>query len=91
METISADQWCDVVLKEYDEAFELLRYPVNGKEESTLLKSARQRRAQMKLATATIKADVAMFVMQLIRDASRGTIIIDVPEAQLDIKLVWNK
>lgn len=94
METYPADKWCEDSLKEYEaQTQELieLRFKTNGEEESTLLRSARIRRAEKKLAVATIKADAASLVLQLRKATERGDIQIEIPEAQLDVELTWNE
>jgi len=93
METLQADKWCDDSLKEWDrtvEEFTAIQNAPKGEGESTLLRSARKKRASALLATSAVKANVAMLVQQLMHDASRGTITIDVPEAQIDVRLTWN-
>lgn len=94
MQIIEADRWCEDSLREYEvtsKELEELRDAPKSEGESTLLKSARITRAETKVATATIKADVAMLVQQIMAESKRGSIAIDVPEAQLNIKLEWNK
>ena len=59
--------------------------------ESTLLRSALARRMEGKVYLARVRADVAALVQQMMFDTSRGTITIDVPEAQIDVRLTWNK
>lgn len=90
METIQADKWCDDSLKEFESLTqELMELRFTTQEESTLLRSARIRRAEKKLAIATVKADVASLILQLMKDASKGTIAIEIPESELDVRLTW--
>lgn len=58
-------------------------------EESALFRSARIKRMEGKVYLARVKADVAALVQQIMHDASRGSIAIEVPEAELDLKLIW--
>lgn len=93
METLQADEWCANSLHEWEEAVEnytsLMKSP-KTEEESALLRSARIKRAEIKMATAVTKADVAMLIQQLMKDGPRGVVTIEVPEQQLYVRLAWN-
>lgn len=89
----SADEWCHQVLKEYEDALRVLEdekgtSDVEGKA-VTIMKMARMSRAEKNLAKASIRADAAALVQQLQRSTTKGDVYLDLPEADIKVRLQW--
>lgn len=92
METLSAAKWCEESLAEWDTLItELHEVRFADKSSSSLLHKALVKRAEEKAAAADVKAEVAALVQQLMRHSDRGSLTIEVPEIQLDVKLTWSE
>lgn len=93
MELTPADEWCHQQLVDYDVAVRLLETEKEIKDGQgkavTLLKVARVNRAEKQLAIAAIKADAASLVQQLQRSTTKGDVYIDLPEADVKVRLQW--
>lgn len=92
METLSADKWCNDALREWSEALDSytkFMQSTKAEGESSLLRSAREKRIKARLDAATTKASLATLVQQVMHDSSRGSATLEVPELQLDLRLTW--
>lgn len=92
MDTVDAVKWCDESLREWESAFaELIELRFTDEETSSLLRKARIKRAEEKSNAASIKANAATLVQQLMRDVDRGAVALEIPVAGLDVRLTWSE
>lgn len=92
MDTVDAASWCDASLREWEAAYqELVELRFTNAEQSSMLRKARIKRAEEKTNVASIKASGAALVQQLMSATDRGTVTLEVPAAELDVRLTWNE
>lgn len=92
MDTVDAVKWCDESLREWESANqEVIELHFTNVETSSLLRKARIKRAEEKLNVAATKANAATLIQQLMRDTDRGAITLEIPVAELDVRLTWNE
>ena len=91
METYAAAKWSVEVLAEWDSINqELMEVRFADSSSSSILHTARIKRAEEKLAASNIKAAAATLIQQLMHDSDRGSVTLEVPGI-LDVKLTWNE
>lgn len=94
-ETLSAVEWCNDTLREWEsltkEVLELRFADSDSTGEPSILRKARINRAEKKKATADIKASVASMIQDLMHSTERGAVTLEIPAAELDVRLTWNK
>lgn len=87
------DEWTHQILEDYDKAFQQLEVEKNQADNQgqavTIMKIARVKRAEKQLAIASIRADAASLVQQLQRSTTKGEVYLDIPEADLKVRLQW--
>ena len=89
-----ADEWCQEALVSYEVAtreWQELKDGPKPENVSELIWSARHRRAEKKLAAATIKANAASLVLQLMESSATGDVCFDLPEAEIKVRMKWQK
>ena len=90
--SIPADKWCQEQLEEYDlvvQTLKVLKASPQSDSVSGIIWSAKIKRLEKILEVATIKADVACFLRQLITSAPTGEVSINTPAADLKVNLKW--
>lgn len=86
------ETWYEECMTDYDAALGELEYtktlPSDGEAEKIVV-LGKMKRAERKLAAASVRADAASMVQLLKNYSSTGEIILNLPEVQLNVKLQW--
>lgn len=90
---VPVDEWTKEMLVGYDKAVQELEKEKGQADDKgqavTIMKMARVKRAETKLAIASIRADAASLVQQLQRSTTKGDVYLDLPEADIKVHLQW--
>ena len=88
IEITPAERWCQEQFNNYDNASEALEL-LNVAPKTSILWTAKLKRAQRLLEMADAKANAAEFVRILMKDTPTGEIYMNVPYAEIKAHVRW--